>query len=225
MDNQSPFNALPPVVVALCLVMAGAELVFQAGASGLIGDARAIGWRLEAFGQFAFPPAIVDFIWTRGSANFDYLKRFVTYTFVHLNFTDAMFGIALLLALGKFVGDVFGNIATLIVFLVSAIFGAFIYGLIIGDGVALIGAYPPVYGLIGAYTFVIWMRLGQTGESQLAAFRLIGFLLGLQLFYGVVFGASPRWIAELAGFVAGFGIAPLLAPGGWQAFLGRLRDR
>ncbi len=45
--EESPFNALPPIVVALALVIFGVELIFQAGARGFIGGPQAVGWRLD----------------------------------------------------------------------------------------------------------------------------------------------------------------------------------
>jgi hypothetical protein len=41
----------------------------------------------------------------------------------------------------------------------------------------------------------------------------------------VLFGGSPDWIADLAGFGAGFGLSFLVAPGGPAAILRRLRRR
>ena len=41
-------NPLPPVVVALFLILVGIEVVFQLGARGLAGGPDAVGWRLAA---------------------------------------------------------------------------------------------------------------------------------------------------------------------------------
>ena len=224
MQSENAVNPIPPVVIVLCLIAVGVELTFTAAEAGLLGGARGIGWRIAAIEDYAFSPAALDYILLRGDFGFDLLKRFLTYPFVHPNFTGALFGAALLLALGKFVGDVFGTWPTLAVFVVTAIGGALVFGLAV-DGVPLVGLFPPIYGLIGAYTYLIWLRLGQTGQNQLAAFRLIGFLLGLQLAFGLLFGSSPVWIAELAAFVIGFAISTVLAPGGWSALLQRIRQR
>ena len=224
-DNQSPFNALPPVIVIICLIMAGLELAFFAGNQGLLGGVQGVTWRTNTAAQYGFSPAVLDQIMVRGDYGFDMLRRFVTYPFVHWSFQEAMFGLVMTLALGKFVGDAFGNLATLALWFVTGVAGAFAFGLILTGPVPLVGAFPPAYGLIGAYTYLIWLRLGQAGEKQLAAFRLIGFLMALQLVFGLFPGGAPTWIAEIAGFITGFALAPLLAPGGWQAFLARMRQR
>ena len=86
---------------------------------------------------------------------------------------------------------------------------------------ALIGAYPPVYGLIGAFTFLLWVRLAAVGANQNRAFLMIGFLLGTQLVFGLAFGGGLDWIADLAGFTTGFFLSFVVSPGGF----GRVRDR
>ena len=57
------------------------------------------------------------------------------------------------------------------------------------------------------------------------AFSLIGFLMGIQLVFGLLFGGTPVWIAELAGFAAGFGVCIVVMPGGFARLRDRLRDR
>ena len=225
MSNENPVNPIPPVVLALCLIAVGVELVLSAGAAGLAGGRQAIGWRLAAIQDYAFAPAVLDWIMTRGDYGFDLLKRFLTYPFVHVSFTSALFGAALLLALGKFVGDIFGNISTLLLFVVTSAGGALVYGVLATGAAPLTGLYPPVYGLIGAYTYVVWVRMGQMGENQLNAFRLIGVLLGLQLVFGLIFGAGQTWIAELAGFAIGIAASIVLVPGGWRDLRAKLRAR
>jgi len=225
MQDEAIVNPIPPVIIVLCLIVVGVELVLSAATAGIIGGPLGVGWRLMAMQDYAYSPAVLDRVVSVGDISFDVIKRFVTYGFVHASFTQSLFAAALLLALGKFVGDVFRSGAVLLVFFGSLIFGALVFGLFVGGTIPLLGMYPAVYGLIGAYTYIIWLRLGQTGQNQLQAFRLIGFLLALQLVFGLIFGSSPIWIAELAGFVFGFGISTVAAPGGWAALLVKLRER
>lgn len=225
-DHTQPlFNALPPIVVALALAIFAVEVLISAGARGFVGGNEAIGWRLEAIREFGFFSQLLQFVIERGAWTSPELLRFLTYPFVSLGFTHALFVIVFLLALGKLVGEVFGNLAVLTVFFVSAVFGALVYAGLTGDGRPLVGAFPAVYGLIGAYTFLLWVSYGAAGENQYRAFTLIGFLLGIQLIFGAMFGSGNDWIAEIAGFVVGFAISPVLAPGGLGRLLDRLRQR
>ena len=225
MRSDNPLNPLPPVVVAVVVVMILVEAALGLSARGLIGGAQGIGWRIAAIEDYAFAPTVSELLFERGIRSLDLFKRFVTYPFVHGGFTHAAFGVVLLLALGKFVGEVVGSAGFLLLFLAGTVFGALVYGAATAGNMPLYGAYPPAYGMIGAFTYLAWLRARQMGESQLAAFRLIGVLLGLQLAYSMLFGNNPHWVADVAGFVAGFALAPVVAPGGWAALLARLRQR
>ena len=224
-DDQSPINPLPPIVVALALLIFGIELVMQAGARGFAGGPEAIGWRVEAFRTYAFSGPILDWMIENGRWPLEHVKRFVTYPFVHLSFTHAAMVLVFLLALGKMVGEVFGTLAVLVVFFVSAIVGALAYGLLLNDPTPLIGGYPAVYGLIGSYTFMMWIGLTGPSNSSFRAFRLIGILVGIQLLFGLVFGSNKDWLADIFGFGTGFAVSFLLVPGAVRRIRDRLRGR
>ena len=223
--SEKPINDLSPVVIGLALLIIGAEAVFQLANAGLLGGPRGVGWRMEAVGTFGFSPAVLERVLVQRDFAPDILWRFVTYPFINGEIVQAAFCAALTLALGKFTSEYFGGVKVLLIYLVTSVVGAVVYGLIVAGNAPLLGGFVPVYGLIGAYTYVLWLRLGQAGENQLRAFQLIGFLLALQLLFGLIFGGGSAWIAELAGFAAGFGLAVPFAPGGWALLLHRLRER
>lgn len=229
MDDHTPpepaVNPIPIVIIVLTLIMVLVEARFSAGATGFIGDQSAIAWRVQGLQTFGLNPAIFDFMVARGDFSFEYAIRFVTYPFVHASFLSALFGAALTLALGKFVSEQFGWWQTLVIFFGGSIAGAIVFCLIAPDTSPLFGAFTPVYAFIGGFTYMIWLRLGEVGGNQFAAFRLIGVLLGIQLVFGILFGAGNMWIAELAGFAFGFAVSTILAPGGWAQLLVRLRTR
>ncbi len=223
--DESPINPLPPIVVALALLILGIELVFQAGARGFAGGQDAVGWRLEAIRTYAFSAPILDWMIETGRWPLEHVIRFVTYPFIHLSFTHALMVIVFLLALGKMVGEVFGTMAVLVVFFLSAVIGALAYGLLVDSPAPLVGGYPAVYGLIGSYTFMLWVALAGTQQNQMRAFTLIGILMGLQLVFGLLFGGGKDWVADLSGFATGFLVSFLLVPGAWGRILARLRNR
>jgi membrane associated rhomboid family serine protease len=221
--NESPVNPLPPVVVALFLVLAGVELVFNLGARGLVGGPGAIGWRIAAIQNYAFSGEIFDWMRETGRWMPEHLFRFLSYSFIHGSFSHALFGFVILLAMGKIVGEALGSIGVVVIFFGSAICGALAYAVLLDDPRPLMGAFPANYGLIGGFTYFLWLRLGQAGEAQIRAFSLIGFLLLVQLLFGVFFGGGNDWVADLAGFVSGFLLTILLVPGSFAAFLNRIR--
>ena len=211
--NAPPFNPMPPVVWVLFLILMGIEIVFILGEQGIIGGARSVGWRLGAISNFGFSGVAFDWMIKNGQMPFAYAIRCFSYMFLHGSFTAAIFSGVILLAMGKLVGEVMGQLAVIILFFFSGVFGVVIFGLLT-DQEWLIGAYPSVYGLIGAYTFLLWQRVAGQGMQQLTAFSLIGFLMGIQLIFGIFFVTGQDWVAELAGFICGFALSVIVMPGG-----------
>lgn len=223
--NAAPLNPLPWVVWALALPMIAMEIVVNLGAAGLVGGPAALGWRLDALERFAFSPDLMRAMIETGQYPAQGLMRLVTYPFVHVSVTHAVFVIVILLALGKMVGEVFRPWAVLAVFFGASVVGALVYTAVPGLRAPLIGGYPPVYGLIGAFTFLLWVRLVATGANQYRAFTLIGVLLGIQLLFGLLFGGGWEWVADLAGFGTGFLLSFVVSPGGWARVRARIRER
>jgi membrane associated rhomboid family serine protease len=211
--NAPPFNPMPPVVWVLFLILMGIEVAFTLGEQGIVGGARAVGWRLGAISDYGFSGVAFDWMVKNGQMPFEYVIRCFSYMFLHGSFTAAIFSGVILLAMGKLVGEVMGQLAVIILFVFSGVFGVVIFGLLT-DQAWLIGAYPSVYGLIGAYTFLLWQRVAGQGMQQLTAFRLIGFLMGIQLIFGIFFVTGQDWVAELAGFICGFALSVIVMPGG-----------
>lgn len=221
--NAPPVNPLPPVVVLLFFATALPEVVFTLGAQGLVGGPEAVGWRLAAVEQYGFSGDIFDWMVANGRWIPEHLLRFLSYAFVHSSFTSTLFAAVLMLALGKMVGEAMGQVAVLVLYLGGSAFGALIYALLLNDPSWLIGGFPAAYGLIGGYSFLMWQRLAETGQQQLRAFSLIAILMGIQLLFGVFFGPTTQWVADLAGFVFGFGASILLVPGGLARVLYYMR--
>ena len=216
-------NPLPPVVAALTLFVFGIELVFWLGARGMIGGPEAVGWRLEAIRSYSFSGDIFDWMLANGRWPLEHLIRFVTYPFVNASFSQTIFVCVFVLAMGKLVAEVFGGVQMLILFILSGIGGALAFGVLLNEPYPLIGGFPPVYGLIGAFTFLLWRKLSLVGENQTRAFTLIAFLMGAQLIFGLLFGGGRDWVADLAGFGTGFGLSFFLAPGAWARIRNRIR--
>jgi membrane associated rhomboid family serine protease len=224
-DFQPPVNPLPPAVWIVFLAIAGVEAGLSLGEAGMIGGPGAVGWRLGLVRDWGFSGALFDQMLATGQFPLRYLARMVTYPFIHLGFSHALFAMVLLLALGKLVAEAMGQVVFVAVFVVSGIGGALIYAVLLNDPAWLTGAYPSVYGLIGGYSFVMWRSLAGRGAQQYRAFTLIALLMGLQLFWGVFFEVGMLWVAELAGFFCGFALCFVMAPGQWVRLRDRLRRR
>lgn len=228
--DESPLNPLPPVIWLLVLPIIATEAAAGLAQIGLIGGAQGIGMRLAMLERAAFVPDLLIRLAMTGQWEYAQPWRIVTYPFVHGSLTHALFVAVFTLALGKLVAEQFRALSVLAIFFGSAIGGALVYTALAawlpGRFEPLIGGYPAVYGLVGAFTFLLWVRLGVENANQLRAFSLIGMLLLFQLVFGLIFGgAGHGWIAEIAGFVIGFLLSFLLVPGGWDHVMRRVRAR
>lgn len=224
--NASPFNALPGAVVLIAGAMFGVELMFLAAKTGLIGNTRGgEDWRIWAVQSFAYSGDVQDRMLRLRTFPPEHLLRYIAYPFVHGAFTHMIFAAVFTLALGKMVGEVFSNLVVVVVFFAAAILGVLVFGLVLNDPRPIYGGFPGAYGLIGAYTFILWLGLGRAGQNQLQAFTLIGALIAYQLIFGLILGSTNEWVAEMTGFAVGFGLTALLVPGGWQRVLAQLRKR
>lgn len=232
---QSPLNPLPPVVWALVLPMVLLEAVLQLADAGLIGGAGGVGWRMEVLGRMVFLPDQLVWMWESQRFPIQELVRILTYSFVHVSLMHAAFVVVFTLALGKFVGEIFHPLALVVLFIGSAVLAALVYTVLAsqfamlrapqGQLVPLVGGYPGAFGLIGAFTFVLWVRLGQQGGESWRAFSLIGLMMLVRLLFGIFFGTSPDWVADLSGFAAGFLLSFVLVPGGPAKLIAYLRSR
>lgn len=224
--SAPPLNPLPPIVWILALPLIAMELVLSLAEAGLVGGAQGFTWRVQAVERFGLFPELLKYQWETGGQPVAELHRLVSYVLVHGSFTHAIFAIVMLLALGKMVAEVFRWWGVAVVFLGSAAIGGAAYGMLIPDlRTQLIGGFPGVYGLIGAFTFLIWTNLARVGANKFRAFSLIGALLFVQLVFGLLFGAGWNWVAEVTGFAAGFLLSFVVSPGGFRRVLDQIRQR
>lgn len=238
--GESPLNPVPPVIWLLTLPVIATEAVFGLASLGLTGGmgggaisgpGAGLAMRQIAVEKTAFVPEMILRMWDMGNLNLQQALRVVTYSFVHMSLTHALFVAVFALALGNLVASQFRPWAVVALFFGSAIGGALVYTLAAGlfpqfRFQPLIGGYPAVYGFVGAFTFLLWTRLGQQNANRMRAFSLIGMLLLFQLVFGILFqNGSMVWISEISGFASGFLLSFLVVPGGFGRLRRQLRQR
>jgi len=222
--NAAPVNPLPPAVAAITLGLFGVEAVLSLGEQGFLGGQEGVGWRTWAIRDYALKGDMQTWMLQSGRFPADFLKRYLTYPIIHGSFVHMAFAAVILLALGKSVGSIFSAWAVLAIFFLSSVVGAVAFGLT-GSPQWLLGAYPGVFGVLGAFTFLLWVDLGWKGANRWRAFTLFGLLLAIRLVFGLLFGAGLDWIAEVVGFATGFGLSFIVCPGGWERAIARIRRR
>ena len=224
--NAAPINPLPAAVWVLALPMIAVEVALGLASNGYLGGAEGVGWRAQAYQTLGFAPDQLRAMFGGAGYPATELLRLVSYPFVHGGPQSAIFAVVILLALGKYVGEVFSFWAVLTVYFTATAVAAVAYTLIPPTHYALIGAFPGDYGLIGAFSYILWGRLAGTGRKQWRAFALIGVLMIWQIVFGLIPGGIDwTWVAELAGFCAGYLLSFVVSPGGWSRLLGRIRQR
>ncbi|MEM9755446.1 MAG: rhomboid family intramembrane serine protease [Pseudomonadota bacterium] len=223
--DAAPFNPLPPAVIALAVVIGGIEAMFQLATAGMLGGQGGIGWRVGAFQDYAVFNEVWDWMVATGNWPGEHLLRFVAYPFLHQGAVHAIMVVVFVLALGKLVAEQFSAAAFLAIFAVSSLAGAFGFLLFTNSPAPLVGGYPGAFGLIGAFTFILWVRLTASNAPPARAFTLIGFLAAVQLLFGILSGDFGGFAAEVTGFAAGFFASFVLSPGGWHRVIARLRQR
>lgn len=235
-SGESPLNPVPAVIWILVLPIIASEAAFGLAQLGFLGggaggQGAALAMRQIAAERTAFVPEFLIRMWHLKSFDPMLAVRILTYPFIHYTLMQAVFVVVFALALGNLIATQFRPVAVVVLFFGSAIGGALIYTLFAAlfpqvRFQPLIGGYPAVYGFVGAFTFLLWTRLGQENANRLRAFSLIGILLLFQLVFGVLFqDGSLTWIAEVGGFVCGFLLSFVLIPGGLSRVREQLRQR
>jgi len=218
----NPFNALPPVVWVLAVLLAAIEAAFQLGAAGLAGGAQGVGWRIDAVGALGLPAVIPNWMIANGYYPPQHLARFLTFPLVHTGALHVVFVVLFVLTLGKALVPRLGQAGFLALFLVSGGAGGLVWALVYPAGGWIVGGYPGSFGLVGAFTWAMWQDAAGARQARLRAFGLIGVLLLARAAFGVLGGFGTDWLADVAGFLVGAGLAPLLA-GGWRRLFAGMR--
>ncbi len=204
-DSRDPNRPLPRALVALVLFMTATELVLQAGDLGIVGDGM-LRFRVYAAGAFwasLFHGAEPLFA-------LQPITMFVSHALLHGGLLHLAMNAAILLGLGRMIGERYGDGAVLPLFLLSAIAGGIVFALINDSDIPMVGASGAVFGFLGVWTAWDWYRHRAYGLStRPVAMRAVGLLLINILFY-FGFGGMIAWEAHVGGYLAGLGFGAWL---------------
>ena len=197
-EIHPPQKPLPRALVALVLFMVGVELVFQAAEIGIAGDG-ALRYRVYAAG--AFWAAL--FHGAEPLFALQPVTMFVSHALLHGGLLHLAMNTAILLGLGRLVGERYGDGTVLPLFLLSAIAGGAAFALINATDVPMVGASGAVFGFLGVWTAWDWHRHRAHGLSpRPVATRAAALLLvNVLFFFGL--GGAIAWEAHLGGYAAG----------------------
>lgn len=226
MSQREPVTNIPGVVLVLGLTMAAIQ-----GARALLLDGEQDAWVLLAF---AFIPARFDgslaASWGFPGGNWGDAWSFVTYAFLHGDWTHLLVNLAWMTVFGSAVARRFGAARTLLFFAFTAAFGALAHMAAVGSTMTpMVGASAAVSGFTAAALRFVFepggpMRGGVYGDLE--AYRMPAASLGemvrnptvlmmvviwtvLNVLVGAIdlpiLGIEARiaWQAHAGGFIAG----------------------
>lgn len=214
-DDSRPtpiMNPLPWAVWLLVLGIAGVELVLWAGAHGLVNWAGSAGWRAQALVAFGISPGLQGWMWDTQHFPAEGLWRYMAYGFVHLGPMQALLVVVITAALGKACAERLGSARVLVMLLAAQAAGGVAFGLVADPGAWLIGGYPMIFALAGAYAALMGTR---------QAVILVAVLVMGRLVLSFMAGGGPDWLADLVALA----VAAVLARGLDGPILARLRRR
>ena len=203
--SASPDTRMPLGLTLLVAFIAIVETVLSLSDRGILGFPmlRAQLFETGAFWTVFLHGAPPIFSWQP-------VTMFVSHSLLHGGMLHMVMNMAILLALGRFTADLYGPGVVLPSFLICAIAGGAVFGLLSNSPYPMVGASGAVFGFLGIWTAWDWWRHRAAQVSTSPVWRRIAVLAGLNvlLYYGL--GGLLAWEAHLGGFLAGLGIGLLL---------------
>ena len=214
MSNERYLGAAaPPQIVWIMLgIFTLFELAFWAAANG-IGPVPDLRW--EVYKQLAFFDILFEAVRQGVGVPWTFWTSFVTYAFLHGGLLHLAMNGVFFLAVGGMLARVIGSMRFVVLFIVTSITGALIFGLLANTAGPMVGASGALFGFIGALKAWEWKYIRETGASARSFWRTIAALIAMNVALALLMpgGGALAWQAHLGGFVGGFLIAPVLAPG------------
>lgn len=211
-ETGQPFLRAPAAVIGLIIALVGAHLARIYAVPG-----AGTAWIYN----YGFVPARYShaYLSSHGLNPGNFLERalpFVTYIFLHANYTHLVVNCVFLLAFGPIVARRFGALPFLVFFLVCGIAGAAVYLFLNwGSEAPVIGASGAISGLMGAGFRMIGSNAFDRRLDPILSPRIL-LWSGVWAILNVVAGLTGvgtgrfevvAWQAHLGGYVAGLLLA------------------
>lgn len=161
----------------------------------LLGSLFGLGNRIVLYGGVSNSPFLITEWW-----------RYITSIFIHGGFGHLLFNCFSLFLFGPYLERLLGRIKFILLYLGSGIVGNIFTVLIMTRLTISVGASGAIYGLFGAYLFMILYRKRYI-DAQSS--RVVIIILALGVVYSLIV-PQINFLAHLGGFVGGFLIYPLL---------------
>lgn len=186
------------------------ELVLQGSGLGLFGSPL---WRSLAYQNGAFWPGLLH----GWQPNYPLQPgvMFFTYAFLHGGLGHLAGNMITLLVLGGIAVERVGQKGFLMIYAVSAVGGAALFGAMAASSQPMVGASGALFGLAGAWQYWDFMDPRLPDRRLWRLVRGVGFLVVLNAVLWVLLDGLLAWQTHLGGFLAGWVAAAVLHR--WQA--------
>ena len=211
MSSTLSARGAPGYILLIAAIFCAFEAAFALTDAGILPIEEMRG-QVYLYGAF-FDPYFEELLAGR-EVPATFWSSWLTHAFLHGGVLHVAMNTAVFLGLGSYIARGIGPLRFAILFVVTAVAGALFFAVISDTYGPMIGASGVLFGLIGALKFWEWRYIRMTGA---APNRFWGTIIGLiilnvALAFSFPGEGSLAWEAHLGGFVAGFLIAPILAP-------------
>ncbi len=198
---------LPGIILVLMVLCLLPELVLLGADHGLWGGPR---WRAIAYGWGGFWPGLLQG-WRPNWPGQPW-AMFVTYAFLHSGFAHMAGNILTLAWVGTPLVERVGQARLAALFALSVLGGSLGYAALAPATTPMVGASGGLFGLAGAWAAWDYIDRFTAAERLWPVARLVGVLIGLNLFLWWAMNGQLAWQTHLGGFIAGWIAALLLDP-------------
>jgi len=208
-DTSPTRDAVHPALWIMIAVMIGFELLFAAVDAGIAPESLG---RWPVYMRLAFFDLLFDYARAGNGFEPQLAWSFLSHAFLHGGWLHLAMNGAAFLGLGHALVRLIGIARFLVIFVVTAIAGASIFGLVAETNGPLVGASGAIFGMLAVLTAWQERALRQAGRSRAMIWRRIGGLLALNAALAFGLGGLLAWQAHLGGWVAGWLLAGVFRP-------------
>ncbi|GHF03409.1 rhomboid family intramembrane serine protease [Aliiroseovarius zhejiangensis] len=194
------------LITGLIAVNLGIEMVLLSADLGLIGTSQ---WRPLAYQNGAFWAGLLH-NW-RPNYPVQPWTMFVTYAFLHGGIMHLLGNMLTLWLIARMVILRAGVKGFVLIYLLSAIGGAALFGALTLSARPMVGASGALFGLVGAILYWRWSDRRRRRLDQWPVLKTVLILGVLNLLLWLVMGGLLAWETHLGGFIAGWLAAAILA--------------
>jgi membrane associated rhomboid family serine protease len=174
------------------------EIMLSLADRGILGDPTL---RLRVFEAGAFWPQLLHGAQPIFSAQ--PVTMFFSHALLHGGLLHMAMNMTILLAIGRFVSDRYGEGPILPLFAAGAIAGGAVFGLFSREAIPMVGASGAVFAFLGLWIAWDWRRHRANRVPVRPVATRVAVLAGLNVVFYFALGGLLAWQAHLGGFLAG----------------------